>query len=115
MSVRVKLPPGIARWTYEDVTVDGVGEHDLDGDGVLLGAVAAAVAAGSLLLVEGDLPKDAVQSDKDSLKLQAKADKARAPLYRKRDEALFAGGDTQAILDQFDAEMAAAAQAALEE
>lgn len=64
----VELSPGIASWSYEDTTLTGGVSHSIDADPRLAHAIAGAAAAGTLRIVEGDVPDGAVESDEDSLK-----------------------------------------------
>lgn len=86
----VELSPGIASWAYEDTTLAGGTSHNIDADPRLANAIAGAAAAGTLRIIEGDVPADAVESDEDSLKKQDVAMRARTELIGDRDRALAA-------------------------
>lgn len=71
-----------AQWGYGDGKGKGAvyaaGEkHEVSADAGLAKAIAAAADAGVLKVHEGDLPKSAVESEKDSLKAQERAQAAR--------------------------------------
>lgn len=121
-NVRVKVAPGLAGWTAgdHDLQLEAGAEHELKGlSKGALAAVGAAVAAGSLELVSGTVPK--VETDKASFAKQATADKAREELYEARDqevtEAVHADASDEQIehiFDVWEGRMAEAAQKALE-
>lgn len=87
--VTVELAPGVSSWAWSDGTpehrVGESGPHEIDvtGDEDLTSALAAAVAAGALVLHEGDLPE--VESQEESERLYQVAQEAMAPLYEERD------------------------------
>lgn len=89
--VTVELAPGVSSWAHGDgdavLTAGQLHEVDVTGKAELREALAAAVAAGALRLIEGDLP-DAVESQEDSEAKQSAADEACAPLYAERDREL---------------------------
>lgn len=132
----VELSPGLAQWSYGDTTLHG-GRHTIDPDAETAAAITAAVAAGALVLIDGDLDDGAVESDEESLRKLQAADAARAELYAERDRELREVGTTlreaadderdpdelaatvaeaqQDKLAEWDARMAEAAQTAVEE
>lgn len=86
----VELSPGIASWAYGELALAG-GRHNIDTPGPeLAAALAAAAAAGVLKVVDGGVPREAVESDEDSLAKQDIALAARAELIAERDRALAA-------------------------
>ena len=117
MTAIVEVAPGLASWSYGDTTLEGGSRHDVgDADAELAGAVAAAVHAGALVLIDGDLDAGAVESDKESLRKLKVADAARGELYAERDEELRAADAESAAdkLAEWETRMAEAAQAAVE-
>jgi hypothetical protein len=116
VSITIKPAAGIAAWSFQDLTVAGQRVIEQP-DAPLASAVAAAVAAGVLELVDGNVSMASVESDKQSLRKLRVADAARGPLFEQRDaELLQASPDThEQLLDAYTQRMAAAAQAALEE
>lgn len=91
--ITVELAPGLAQWGHGDsevVLVAGQAHAvDLTNKKELRAAVAAAVAAGSLVLKSGQLSVDAhVQSQEDGETAYAKAQEAIAPLFETRDRRL---------------------------
>jgi hypothetical protein len=102
--VLVEVAPGISRWAYDDdgdvVSLASGSQHELDATGDLAAAVAAAVDAGVLALVDGELPKRAaVESQEESEAKYEKAAQARAPLFAERDRALY-GVSRQDLSDE---------------
>lgn len=117
-SIVVEVAPGLASWSHELLTLPAGQEHELDvtGNPQLEHAIAAAAAAGALILIGGQ-PADVVETDDASLAKYEAAQAARAPLYELRDQEL-ADADPQdrdAIAERWEHEMALKAQAALEE
>ncbi len=72
--IKFKVAEGFAYFGLDDVRYDAGVEHELKASKQTLELLAAANAAG-VIEVSGKLP--AVESDKDSLVKQAKAEKAR--------------------------------------
>lgn len=117
-SIVVEVAPGLASWSHELLTLPAGQEHELDvtGNPQLEHALAAATAAGALVLLGGQ-PADIVEPDDVSLAKYEAAQAARAPLYELRDEELADAGpnDRDAIIERWEHVMARDAQAALEE
>lgn len=121
-AITVEVAGGLASWSFEDTTLEAGEPHEIKKPTKkLTEAVAAAVAAGALTLLDGSLPADAVESDVDSLARYEAAAAARAPLYAERDRELYEARGSHASDEQreqitsvWDDRMAEAAQAALE-
>jgi len=119
-TITVEVAPGLSRGAHgdTDTALEAGAQHELDlGDDVLGAAVAAAVDAGSLLVVAGRAPAGEVEPQKQSLAKLREADKARAPLYEQRDAEYAQAAsdeDRQAVLELYEASMAEVAQIAVE-
>lgn len=137
MSIVVEVAEGLAAWSYENTTLAAGAQHEItDVSPGALAALAAAAAAGSLRVVAGDVPADAVESDELSLEKYETAHAARGPLYAERDREILAAPakvaadnpdlngdelrDAQAaavdlVIERWEPLLDEAAQAALEE
>lgn len=120
-TITVKVHAGVSAWSYGDLTLRAVGEHEVDvtDQPGLAAAVAAACDAGALDHVSGRLPASAVQSQEEGEKAYAKANDARQAFHAERDAALaaFGPGDAEGqaeALAEYERISEEAAQAALE-
>jgi hypothetical protein len=92
-TLKVRLAEGVSTWGFGDTVLTGGEDHEITGKD-LSEAVAAAVAAGALAVVEGTVPTGIVESDKDSLAKQkqlrdAHDPDAEAAIYALAAEALY--------------------------
>lgn len=112
-TVRFKVE-GLAFWASPDGQKFETGIHEVQADKALSRALAAAEAAGALIVVEGEVDASAIESDEDSARLDAAVTTARQELAEEREMALLAWNRKRAPEDTDD-EHAAGVEELLQE